>query len=291
MQIINRRDLLKSAAAAVASLILPRSLLAGKPDNSFWFLHADTGDSWPIADPVAWCLQNARQPVLERAAEGLRKLTPSDGDRTVRLVVRRCRLNLIELQPEYVAVQHWGTQGLADLRPFFKTKGLARKNIEVTLRDRKKESTVKQTGESFLYGDRLAPDLPLDLFQKKWANRFRNEPDDWTPAPNTNSGLAWDGLEYNCIPWAALKSAWRRSAPTICQNCDTPTILTNFGLRQVGMFNRSPDFVSVCGTCRRSFVDDSISDVPAWIDGNLDAEVRPDAEMIWGRRVKLEAKS
>jgi hypothetical protein len=63
----------------------------------------------------------------------------------------------------------------------------------------------------------------------------------------------------------------------------------NFGHRQVGMFKRSPNFVSVFGTCRRSFVDDSISDVPAWIVANLDVEVRPAAEMVWGRRTTREA--
>jgi hypothetical protein len=48
--------------------------------------------------------------VLERAAEGLRKLTPSDGERIVRLIVRRCRLNLIELHPGQVVVHRWSQQ-------------------------------------------------------------------------------------------------------------------------------------------------------------------------------------
>jgi len=60
----------------------------------------------------------------------------------------------------------------------------------------------------------------------------------------------------------------------------------NFGLRQVGMFNRSPNFVSVCGACRRSFVDDSIKDVAGWMAANLDGEVLPGYEMVWGRKVK-----
>jgi len=64
-----------------------------------------------------------------------------------------------------------------------------------------------------------------------------------------------------------------------------PTLLVNFGLRQVGMFNRSPNFLSVCSKCCRSFKDESVKDVGQWIEGNLDAEVRPDAEMVWGRRV------
>ena len=42
----SRRDILKITAAAIASLILPRNVFAGKPDKSFWFIHADTGASW-----------------------------------------------------------------------------------------------------------------------------------------------------------------------------------------------------------------------------------------------------
>jgi hypothetical protein len=68
---------------------------------------------------VAWSLENALQPTLERASEGLRTLTPADGERVIRLVVRRCLLNLIEIHPGRVDVHHWCCQGLADLRRFF----------------------------------------------------------------------------------------------------------------------------------------------------------------------------
>ena len=61
----------------------------------------------------------------------------------------------------------------------------------------------------------------------------------------------------------------------------------NFGLRQVGLFNRASCFDFVCGTCRRSFRD-SVEDVAGWIVANLDEDVRPDAEMVWGKRLKLE---
>ena len=74
-------------------------------------------------------------------------------------------------------------------------------------------------------------------------------------------------------------------------NCDQPTLLSNFGLRQVGMFNRSPNFIHVCGACRRSFRDESVRDVAGWMALNLDAEVLPGFEMVWNRRVKWEAKS
>jgi len=281
---IHRRHFLQTTAAAIAALILPRRLFARTPDH-FFFIHADSCNSWPVADPAAWCLANAHQPILERTVEGLRKLTPTDGDRIIRLVVRRCRLNLIELHPDQVTVHHWG-QHCADLRRFFKAHRLATNEIEVVLRDRKREVATTQTGDSFLYGVLLAPGFLLNLFQQKWARRYEQEADDWSAAPGTSSGFAWVGIEDNLIPWAALKSAWRRTAPGSCLNCDTPTILVNFGLRKVSMFNRSPDFVRACGACRRSFVDDSIKDVAEWMTANLDVEVRPGYEMIWGRRVK-----
>lgn len=285
----SRRNFLQTAAAAIASLILPRNLFATNPDKSFWFIHADTLNSWPVADPVDWSLEHAREPVLGRATEGLLKLTPADGDRVVRLVVRRCRLKLLVLHTDHVAVHHWSQQGLADLRPFFKAHRLARPEIEVVVRDHKKEVFTTQPGDDFLFGDRLAPNFPFDLFQRKWGRRFHQEADDWTAGPGTSSGFTWEGVEDGRIPWAALKAAWQRATPTICQNCDTPTILTNFGLRPVGMFNRSPNFVHVCGACRRSFRDESVKDVEAWIVENLNAEVRPGYEMVWGRRKKWVA--
>ena len=204
-----RRQFLQSITAA--SLLLPKSLLARSPDHPFHFIHVDTQDSWSVADPVAWALENADQPILERASERLGKLTPNDGERIIRLVVRRCRLNLLEIHPEKVVVHHWGHQHRADLRPFFKAHGLAQKEIEIVLRDRKKEVVTTQHGDDFLYGNPLAFDFDLELFQGKWVRRFVNEKDDWTPAPGTRSGYAWEGVEDGDIPWTALKSAWRRT--------------------------------------------------------------------------------
>jgi hypothetical protein len=35
------------------------------------FLHVSGGDSFPVDDPVTWCLENARAPLLERARQWL----------------------------------------------------------------------------------------------------------------------------------------------------------------------------------------------------------------------------
>lgn len=285
----SRRRFLQSTTAAIASCLLPRALFARNPDRSFWFIHAHTGDSWPVADPVSWSLENAHEPILNRAAEGLRKLRPNDDDRIIRLVVRRCHLNLFKPHPGQVVVHHWASHR-ADLRPFFKAHGLARKEVEVVVWDRKQETIDIQMGDDFLFGDRLAADFPLDLYRSKWASRFKHQPDDWSAAPGSKSGFAWDGIEDNRIPWKALKSAWRRTSPMLCLNCDTPTILINFGNPWTGMLNRTPRFIHVCSKCRRSFKDESVKDVGGWIVANLDAEVRPGYEMVWGRRMRWEGK-
>jgi len=285
----NRREFLQTTAAITGSFILPTSLFA-TPSSNFHFIHADSCKHWPVPNPITWSLQNAHQPILDRAADGLKNLTPNDGERIIRLVVRRCSLNLLEIQGNLVQVQFWGTNGQAELKPFFKTHGLARPEIEVVLRDRKKEVTSTKFGDEFLYGVPIASDFPLELFQQKWMSRFVNESDDSQAAPRSASGFAWDGIEDGCIPWAALKSAWRRGGSGVCLNCSGETLLVNFGLRQVGMFNRASCFDSVCGACRRSFRD-SVEDVPGWIVANLDEDVRPDAKMMWGKRLKLEAIS
>lgn len=60
--------------------------------------------------------------------------------------------------------------------------------------------------------------------------------------------------------------------------------------QQVGMFNRSPNFVSVCGACRRSFTIETVKDVGGWNVANRDADVWLSFEMVWNKRVKREGK-
>jgi hypothetical protein len=210
---------------------------------------------------VKWSLDHAHDPILERASERLLKLTPDDGDRIIRLVVRRCCLNLLELHSDQVVVHHWGPHGRADLRPFFKQHGLARPQIEVVLRGRKKEVVTTQCGDDFLFGDRLPADFPLRLVLDKWDSRFVNQADDRQLAPAAMPGFACQGRR----PWVDFKSAWRRAGPAICENCDTPTMLSYFGRVRTGMCRLSPRFVHVCEVCRRWFKDDSVEDVAGWV--------------------------
>jgi len=120
----------------------------------------------------------------------------------------------------------------------------------------------------------------MEQITSKWQNRFVNQSDDHQAVPMSNSGFAWDGLEDGEIPWAAIKSAWRRIQPTICLNCDQPNILVNFGLPRVSFFRHAPRFISVCPKCQRSFLDDWITDVGGWMEANLDEGVRPGLKIV-----------
>jgi hypothetical protein len=160
--------------------------------------------------------------------------------------------------------------------------------VWVVLLDRKREITTTQTGDDFLFGERLPPFWPWRAYLRKWQRRYVEEPDDWTAAPHTWSGYGWEGMEPNHIPWTALKSAWRRTTAPLCLNCDQPTLLTNFGFPWSGMFNRTPLFIHGCERCRRLFEDRSITDVPRWMVVNLDAKAWPDYDLIWGRPQKWE---
>lgn len=279
----NRREFLQSSVAFAGASFVPHNLFAS-PTPTNHFIQTTTPNSWPIANPAQWCLDHKHDPILERAYDGLCNLSINDSDRIIRLAVRRCGLNLIDIHPNQVVVHHW-SQLLADLRPFFKEHLLTSPDVRVTLIDRKKEIATNKNGDDFLYGQTIAKDFPLEQFVSKWENRFQQESDDHLAAPMTNSGLAGDGLELGRIPWGALKSAWQRSQPTSCLNCSGETILVNFGYRQVGLFNRSPSFVSVCPQCRRSFVDDSIKDVAGWMAYNLETDFCTVGEVVWGRRV------
>jgi hypothetical protein len=248
----SRRTFLKTVAAALASLLLPRSLRAERRP-SFWFIRSETGDSWPVSEPVTWALANAQQPILERARERLVRLDAADPQRVIRLVVRRCGLNLIELHAGRVVVHHWGQQGRADLWPFFKQHGLARKGVQVALIERKSETTTVQTGDGFLYGERLTEEFPLSAFKKKWRLRATEEPDDWTPAPHGWSNYCWEGVEQRCIPWGVLKSAWRNENAPLCLNCDKPTLVISFGFCVAGYYKLEPKVVRICPLCRSSF--------------------------------------
>ena len=83
----NRREFFQTTAAIAGSFILPASLFA-TPSSNFHFLHVDSYKDWPLTDPVQWFLQNAYEPILARAAEGV-----NGGEKPWRLAGSGGRLN------------------------------------------------------------------------------------------------------------------------------------------------------------------------------------------------------
>jgi hypothetical protein len=257
--------------------------------SRYFFLDASTGQSWEVADPARWCLENAHDPTLERACERLVTFDRSaDPQRVVRLIVRRCRLNLIELHPERAVVHFWGKEGQADMRPFCKQHSLARQGVEVVLIDRKREVITAGPGDNFLYGERLPQDFPVDLYRRKWQRRGREEPDDGTAAPASWSSFVWDGSEPGLIPWAVLKAVWRAENSPRCPNCDGPTILKGCGRVQCGMFNWRHILRHACLGCRRRFEENVPSDLGRWLVSHLDPPLLPGFQVIWGKPNKWQ---
>ena len=74
----NRRQFLQTTATVAASVIVPKNLFARSPDHSFWFLELESQNSWLVADPVAWSLENAHHPILERCFRSFRDDTVKD---------------------------------------------------------------------------------------------------------------------------------------------------------------------------------------------------------------------
>jgi len=231
-----------------------------------------------VDDPIAWCLQHRADAILAPAREGLVALSPADADRIVRLVVRRCRLNLVVMGPERAVVHYWGKEGLGDLRSFFKSARLARKDVCVVLCERKHEVMTVTSGAEFLFGVMLNESFPVGLYRRKWQNRANEEPDDCSAAPQSWSSFVWQGVRP-LIPWAVLKNVWQRDELP-CPNCDMPLIVTAFGTEQTGMFNRTPKLTRICPACRRLLRDDSILNMQSWVAAHLEGKMLPDSDCI-----------
>lgn len=288
-----RRTFLKTMLVAAASLILPKIRADGGNPKSFWFLHKPSGQAWTVDEPVAWSLDNASQPILERARERLVTLDAADPQRVIRLVTRRCKLDVIELQPGRVVVHYWGQQGQGDLRPFFKTHGLARKGVEVVLIDRKRDSTIVQAGDDFLYGDKLDEAFPVELYLNKWRRREVEEPDDDQAAPFSGSNYWWETPPPSKptpsilpIPWRVLKSVWQNEQARLCRNCGQATLVTRFGYFPSCFYKREPRFIRICLLCRRSFAGDLPTNMAEWMMTNLDQPLLPTYDLMFLKPVK-----
>lgn len=241
-----------------------------------WFIHAATGTTFHVANPISWCLTHSRdEAILAPARDRLVTLGPAEADRIVRLAVRRCRLNLLDVRAERVLVHFWGPEGRADLRPFFKAHGLARPGVEVVLLRRKDEFVSLCRGDDFLFGE-PSPGFAWGAYQEKWDRRNEQESDDWTPAPAGLTNFSWVGMPGPSIPWAVLKSVWVREQAPTCPNCEVPQVTLRFWWRRrvwVGTLNSA--LTRGCFACRRVFVEDFSGDLLEWLVTTLDRGLWP----------------
>lgn len=244
------------------------------------FIHVATGDSFPVDDPVAWCLEHARDQLLERARERLLLCDGrTDPQRILNVVYRRCGLNLAEVRPGRLVVHHW--TALADIRPFCKLHRLARADVQVTTVRHRDGLIVVQPGDDFLYGEKLGLDFlwlklafPWDAYRGRWEHRHEKQADDGSASPCGRSSYAWEGVAKGRIPWAALKSIWRREQATLCPNCDVPLAAWAFSWRHRTLLSMHGHVSRCCFVCRRDF-QESTGDLWPWLAMTLDADVLP----------------
>ena len=221
------------------------------PETESLFLHVPTGDLFPVRDPVAWCPENARTPLLAAARERLLQCVGrTDRDRILNVVLRRCGLNLIELRCGRVTVSYW-TQ-LADLHQLLKSRGLLRHDVQVALVRRKTGQITVTSTDPYLRGGAVAPAFPFAVYRERWERRHEHEPNDATAAPASLSSYSWPGVAEKQIPWAVLTAVWR-SDDVLCPNCDVPLVLYRFDWRRSGLFNTHAAAWRACEQCRRSF--------------------------------------
>jgi hypothetical protein len=238
------------------------------------FIRVAAGESFPVDDPVAWCLEHACDPLLERARDRLLQCDcRTDPQRVLNVIFRRCGLNLAEVRPDRLVVHHW--TALADIRPFCKSQRLARHDVRVALVRHRNGLVTVQPGDDFLYGERLGWFFRLDAYRERWQRRHERQADDCKPSPCGRSSYSWEGLGEGRIPWSALKSIWRReerSRP--CPNCELPLAAWAFSWRHRTLLSMHGFVARCCLACRRDFVEDT-GDLWPWLAATLDADVLP----------------
>lgn len=244
--------------------------MSERPHTFFLF---PSGNCFPVADPVAFCLENARHPLLYPARERLLLSDArTDPDRVLNVVLRRCGLNMAVVSPGRVVVHHW-TQ-LADLRPFFKEHRLASPEVQAALVRRKSGLVTIQPGDDFLYGERLGEAFPWAEYQGRWEGRHEKQADDRAAAPRGWCHYRWAGVVEGRIPWGSLLCIWRREKPHDCPNCNTPLAVWSFDYQRSGLFNMYGHVLRCCFHCLRSF-EERAGDLWPWLLSLLAPDLLP----------------
>lgn len=252
--------------------------------SRYFFVYAPTGYSWPVDDPVAWLLDHADNPFLERARERLVTLAREDADRILRLVTRRCRLVLIDLASPVAAVVHYWGKPAPDIRGFLKRHRLARPQVQVALANRKIESIVLQPGSDFRYGEPVKEPFPWEPYRTKYERRRVEEADDDATAPGSFTNFGWPGVEEDKLPWRVLKALWR-TEQVACPDCDGTMFMVWFSWHRGFLSFNSGKIGWSCFRCRTRTT--SHEDEPLiWLAKVLEPALRP-THLQWHRPVRI----
>lgn len=248
-------------------------------DPAYFYLHS-SGRSWPTDDPHRWLLDHRDDALLASACERL-VLSPNDPERCVRVALRRCSMALIHVANENrVLVRHWSGPA-PDLREFAKQHRLARAGVAVTFESVKAgRVVVPEDGQDILlYGHRVGPNFPWDVYSERYERRRQDEADDNDAAPAAYTNFSWANASEGRLTWQVLKTVWNAERVG-CPNCDVPILLVAFSWRTGMLSFRSAQIVRHCLRCRRRFA--VAEERPlAWLESVLPPQLRPTHLMLW----------
>lgn len=247
---------------------------------NFYFIHMTSGRAWPTKGPPhLWLLDHRDDDLLAPARERL-VLSHDDPERCLRAVLRRCGLVLVRvLTNSQIVVRHWG-EPAPSMRTWAKMFGWNRTGTGVVFENLKTgKVVVHQDGEDLLiFGERVGPSFPWNVYAAKYKRRDVDEPDDDDTAPASTTNFVWANCP-NGLNWNVLKAAWNTERVE-CPNCDVPLVLVSFGWQRGMLSFRSGRVVRYCLRCRRRF--EVNEDRPlAWLADTLPAPLRPTHLRLW----------
>ena len=248
---------------------------------TYYFLHVPSNRSWPTdGTPHQWLLDRRDDDLLAPARERL-LTSPDDPEPCLRAVLRRCGLVLIRVVTEsQVVVRYWSGPA-PDVRAWAKQSGWNRPGVQVAfVREKAGKVVVYRDGQDvLLYGERIGPNFPWDIYAAKYERRGVEENDDSGATPASFTNFVWQGSPHERPGWRLLKSIWIAERVE-CPNCDVPLLLIGFDWRMGMLSFQSARVVRVCLRCRRRSV--ATEEEPlTWLAGLLPPPLRPVSLQLW----------
>ena len=283
MPTTTRRTFLQTAVAAVASFLLPRGLRA-EGRARFWFLHTETGDSWPVTDPVTWA-GKCTAADLGASLGGLAEIDacgrpahhqachpamPVEPDRDSPWARRRAFLG--PAGTGRFASLFQGTQPGQERRPCHLDRP----------QTRNQHSPARRC-------------LPL------WRATDRGIPARSVPGKVATAGHRGAGRLASCpVQWVELLLGGGRAAPDSLAGFEVGLAARErpalpelrpahppdrLRLLRLWLLQARAKGRAVCPLCSSRFEDDSPWDGPEWMRANLDEPLLPSADLMFGHPV------